>query len=178
MHIEIVRASIQFDSIQSIVSKFRCIDPTLISAILCCMAGDTDWALKQHSCILMATIFIDSSTVLICTYQIPGLTFSYIMKEVFFLDAMSCKSVRPYRFRHTTIECNLYPCRQKSGSATEQTVMIDLTLLKIHDSHGYRVNAFKQHHPMNPDSWFTNESKNAIRFSSQFNISRQIPTVD
>ena len=32
MHIEIVRASIsiQFDSIQSIVSKFRCIDPTLI----------------------------------------------------------------------------------------------------------------------------------------------------
>ena len=31
MHIEIVRASIsiQFDSIQSIVSKFRCIDPTL-----------------------------------------------------------------------------------------------------------------------------------------------------
>ena len=32
MHIEIVRASIsiQFDSIQLIVSKFRCIDPTLV----------------------------------------------------------------------------------------------------------------------------------------------------
>ena len=87
------------------------------------------------------------------TIKFQGLHFPYIMKEVFFLDdAMSCKSLRPYRFRLTTIQCNLYHCPQKSGSATEQTVMIDLTLLKIHDSHGYRVNAFKQHHPMNPDS--------------------------
>ena len=36
MHIELVRASIliQFDSIQSIVSKFQCVDPTLVSSYM------------------------------------------------------------------------------------------------------------------------------------------------
>ena len=71
------------------------------------------------------------------TYQVPGLTLPLHNGGSFFSLMMSCKSVQPDRFRLTTIQCNLYPCPQKSGSATEQPVMINLTLLKIHDSHGY-----------------------------------------
>ena len=50
MDIEIVWASIsiQFDSIQSIVSKFRCIDPTLVMMQPCVLINTTGLAIKIY----------------------------------------------------------------------------------------------------------------------------------